>query len=148
MFKKPHIRKNSSDNEGRSLGEREGPKSYTINKVIYFFIYTFLLFESPDKIRLPINTLEFVRSRNNIKCLCSHVPFTEEQLTKVLKKYDSNDQLIWRSWIKWSNMQENMVIRQVMLAVGSDQLITYYTSELTYAFFPSRLLHMIKSICG
>ncbi|CAN4092724.1 unnamed protein product [Withania somnifera] len=35
--------------------------------------------------------LDFIRpSRNNIKCPCSHVPLTDEQLTKAIKKYDSN----------------------------------------------------------
>ncbi|KAG5613117.1 hypothetical protein H5410_024398 [Solanum commersonii] len=35
--------------------------------------------------------LNFIRpSRNNIKCVCSHVHLSDEQLTKVIKKYDSN----------------------------------------------------------
>ncbi|XP_049386493.1 calmodulin-like protein 2 [Solanum stenotomum] len=36
--------------------------------------------------------LNFIRPsrNNNIKCACSHVHLSDEQLTKVIKKYDSN----------------------------------------------------------
>ncbi|KAK4352077.1 hypothetical protein RND71_027595 [Anisodus tanguticus] len=34
--------------------------------------------------------LDFVRPSYNMNCPCSHIPLTDEQLTKVIKKYDSN----------------------------------------------------------
>ncbi|XP_047267129.1 polcalcin Jun o 2-like [Capsicum annuum] len=35
--------------------------------------------------------LDFVRpSKNNMKCPCNHVTLTDEQLAKVIMKYDSN----------------------------------------------------------